>query len=471
MFPPNNNNNNNNNNNKSSFNEILLKFNEEVKSNNRQKEHLAELYTWQRIIASSSGALLTSLIMTPIDVLKIRRQANMRDRKTSKPLSHPSLPTTTTTTKKGVGMRNYNIHEQQTRRKKLKYNSSTIAWHHRTRIASNCNRMHNLLFSQISLFQQNKSHHFHQHPLQQPSFLSRIPLFRTKFTNCHHSSYILTHSNTIDTISSSILPTRSLAANSRLSLIGTFLYIIRHDGILSLYSGMIPTLIMALPATVFYFSTNDLLRKYYGIVDNEPAILEAASIGAMSRIVASSAISPLELIRTKLQSERLPYSKMLLILKSSVRTSGIRSLWNGLVPSLLRDVPFSLLYWGNMELIKNYINSSQEISSDVIQPEVYAISGAISGIIAAIATTPFDVVKTFRQIEMGENEISNSHKSSSSTKELLKSIYKHHGIRGLFAGLVPRIIKVAPACAIMIGSFEYLKLFFRIINTKKLEET
>lgn len=33
-----------------------------------------------------------------------------------------------------------------------------------------------------------------------------------------------------------------------------------------------------------------------------------------------------------------------------------------------------------------------------------------------------------------------------------------YGVRGLFAGLAPRLIKVAPACAIMISTFEYSKI-------------
>jgi hypothetical protein len=46
------------------------------------------------------------------------------------------------------------------------------------------------------------------------------------------------------------------------------------------------------------------------------------------------------------------------------------------------------------------------------------------------------------------------------TFQTLAKIFHDHGIKGLFAGLVPRLIKVAPACAIMIGTFEYGKKFF-----------
>jgi solute carrier family 25 protein 39/40 len=34
----------------------------------------------------------------------------------------------------------------------------------------------------------------------------------------------------------------------------------------------------------------------------------------------------------------------------------------------------------------------------------------------------------------------------------------------LFPGLVPRLVKVAPACAIMISSYEYGKRFFQNYN-------
>lgn len=52
-----------------------------------------------------------------------------------------------------------------------------------------------------------------------------------------------------------------------------------------------------------------------------------------------------------------------------------------------------------------------------------------------------------------------------STLDVFRQIYSQYGFRGLFTGTVPRLIKVAPACAIMISSFEYGKIFFnRLAN-------
>ncbi|KAG8227652.1 hypothetical protein J437_LFUL007848 [Ladona fulva] len=49
----------------------------------------------------------------------------------------------------------------------------------------------------------------------------------------------------------------------------------------------------------------------------------------------------------------------------------------------------------------------------------------------------------------------------------MKQIYNGHGFKGLFAGIVPRVLKVAPACAVMVMSFEYGKRFFQLHNRRE----
>ena len=52
-------------------------------------------------------------------------------------------------------------------------------------------------------------------------------------------------------------------------------------------------------------------------------------------------ISPLELVRTKMQSTRLSYSELQVCIRSAVVQGGLLSLWRGWGPTVLRDVPFS----------------------------------------------------------------------------------------------------------------------------------
>lgn len=58
-------------------------------------------------------------------------------------------------------------------------------------------------------------------------------------------------------------------------------------------------------------------------------------------VFSATLISPLELIRTKLQSERQSYRELSAVIRSAVHTEGWLALWRGLGPTLLRDVPFS----------------------------------------------------------------------------------------------------------------------------------
>lgn len=51
-----------------------------------------------------------------------------------------------------------------------------------------------------------------------------------------------------------------------------------------------------------------------------------------------------------------------------------------------------------------------------------------------------------------------------SVAERLSTIYRLNGLQGIFSGLGPRLFKVAPACAIMISTFEYSKAFFYNYN-------
>lgn len=55
-------------------------------------------------------------------------------------------------------------------------------------------------------------------------------------------------------------------------------------------------------------------------------------------------------------------------------------------------------------------------------------------------------------------------KASKWTVNAVIDIYQKNGIHAIFSGLVPRVIKVAPACAIMVSTFEYGKTFFQNKN-------
>ena len=195
--------------------------------------------------------------------------------------------------------------------------------------------------------------------------------------------------------------------------------------------------------------------------------------GACSRVVAVTAVSPFELVRTKMQSEKVPYRQLFAIIRTSISEHGPRILWKGLLPTIWRDIPFSMVYWFNYETFRGNTlrDDDGEKKSSIASPsaaylvrsnitvDTYATfaCGALAGGIAATLTTPADVVKTFRQIELGRSKyLPNNGSSSASSSPINRPIQSTHtfailahilrveGPKGLFAGLLPRLLKVAP---------------------------
>uniref|UniRef100_A0A8C5H3N0 Mitochondrial glutathione transporter SLC25A40 n=1 Tax=Gouania willdenowi TaxID=441366 RepID=A0A8C5H3N0_GOUWI len=245
-----------------------------------------------------------------------------------------------------------------------------------------------------------------------------------------------------------------------------FVQIVRSEGIKSLWSGLPPTLVMAVPATVIYFTSYDQLCASLRLRMGDHAQEAPLLAGALARVGAATVISPLELIRTKLQSQKQSYGELTYLIRSAVQTEGWRSLWRGLGPTLLRDVPFSAMYWYNYERGKRWLCERYRTREPTFT--MTFVSGAVSGSIASIVTLPFDVVKTRRQVELGELQAKNlSSQVRSSTLSVMSRIVAQDGFSALFAGFLPRLIKVAPACAIMISCYELGKAFFRKQNQER----
>ncbi|KAF2367864.1 Mitochondrial substrate/solute carrier [Trinorchestia longiramus] len=240
----------------------------------------------------------------------------------------------------------------------------------------------------------------------------------------------------------------------------------RYEGISSLWSGLPPTLVVAVPNTVIYFTAYEQIRWGLSSSFGSDRWWVPGVAGGVARVWSVSMCSPLELIRTKLQAARMPYSELLVLLTGELRRDGVRSLFRGWAATVLRDVPFSVLYWGAYEHLKKMYGQQE-------RPTVpfTVLAGSVAGGVAATVTLPLDVVKTHRQIDIGERDLfpaspsdhlkRKSGGSSESTWRHLCSIYRQQGVPGLFSGLSPRLVKVMPACAIMISSYEYIKNHLR----------
>lgn len=102
--------------------------------------------------------------------------------------------------------------------------------------------------------------------------------------------------------------------------------------------------------------------------------------GISARILAVTFVSPIELIRTKMQSQKMTNAEMFSTVRLVMQSQGILGLWRGLPPTILRDVPFSGIYWTCYEYFKSKFNVGEPTFGFSF------MAGAISGSVSCKAS-------------------------------------------------------------------------------------
>ena len=213
---------------------------------------------------------------------------------------------------------------------------------------------------------------------------------------------------------------------------------------------ILPCSLIGVPSATCYMVTYDHLLHSVFPLFVTPSPFTPLLAGIMARTFITTIASPLELIRTNLQSTPSSSSNpntlrsVISSIAAMAKTQGPTSLWKGLNATLWRDVPFSGLYWANYEGLKSWFKRNGREGASV----AFA-SGAMSGIIAALFTSPFDVLKTRRQAL-----IMSTPSHTTATIPLLRHMVQTEGYSALYAGIGPRMAKIAPACGLMIACYE-----------------
>ena len=262
---------------------------------------------------------------------------------------------------------------------------------------------------------------------------------------------------------------------------------------------------MSIPGNVIYFSGYDYLRTSPHSPLNSSRIPDAYApliAGSIARVAAGSVISPIEMFRTRMQAATSTsgpgvFRETMAGLQKMVNVQGYTSLWRGITLTMWRDVPFSGIYWWGYEATRNALTDARDRSrgrtpdtngsrtrlrANSRNKENHTatfidsfIAGAASGAVASLVTTPFDVGKTRQQVS---SPFQNKSISSTSEKHYLRPeersmprflwhIWQEEGAAGLFRGWAARCLKVAPACAIMISSYEIGKKMARNVNERR----
>ncbi|KAI0849928.1 mitochondrial carrier [Daldinia vernicosa] len=234
-----------------------------------------------------------------------------------------------------------------------------------------------------------------------------------------------------------------------------FRKVIANEGFRGLYSGVLPQLVGVAPEKAIKLTVNDLVRGFFTDPKTHHIpwgyeVLAGGTAGACQVVFTN----PLEIVKIRLQvqgevaktASGAPKRSAMWIVKNL----GLAGLYKGASACLLRDVPFSAIYFPTYNHLKrDLFGESRTKKLGILQ---LLSAGAIAGMPAAYLTTPCDVIKTRLQVEARKGDT-----SYTGLRHAAVTIMKEEGFRAFFKGGPARILRSSPQFGFTLAAYEVLQ--------------
>nr|GEW03797.1 mitochondrial thiamine diphosphate carrier 2-like [Tanacetum cinerariifolium] len=249
--------------------------------------------------------------------------------------------------------------------------------------------------------------------------------------------------------------------------------IFREEGLSGFWRGNVPALLMVMPYTAIQFMVLHKVKTFAsGSSKAEDHIHLSPYLSFMSGALAGCAATvgsyPFDLVRTILASQGEPkiYPSMRSAIVDIINTRGFRGLYAGLSPTLVEIIPYAGLQFGTYDTFKRWtmswnarLSSDPTITDESLSSFQLFLCGIAAGSCAKAVCHPLDVVKKRFQIEglqrhprYGARVETHAYRNM---YDALQRIMQREGWHGLYKGIVPSIVKAAPAGAVTFVAYEY----------------
>ncbi|KAL4289760.1 hypothetical protein GQ457_14G021210 [Hibiscus cannabinus] len=225
------------------------------------------------------------------------------------------------------------------------------------------------------------------------------------------------------------------------------------EGVRALWKGLTP---FATHLTLKYalrMGSNAVLQGAFkdsetGTLSNRDRVLAGFGAGVLEALVI---VTPFEVVKIRLQQQRglslelLKYKGPVHCAHTIIREEGLLGLWAGAAPTVVRNGTNQAAMFTAKNAFDVILWKKHEGDGKVLQPWQSMISGFLAGTAGPICTGPFDVVKT-RLMAQSRDGDDAKYKGMS---HAIRTIYAEEGLRALWKGLLPRLMRIPPGQAIM----------------------
>lgn len=185
--------------------------------------------------------------------------------------------------------------------------------------------------------------------------------------------------------------------------------------------------------------------------------------GGIAGITSVFLTYPLDIVRTRLSIQSASFAELgdrpdklpgmwTTLVRMYKTEGGVTALYRGIIPTVAGVAPYVGLNFMVYESVRKYLTPEGEQNPNATRK---LLAGAISGAVAQTCTYPFDVLRRRFQI----NTMSGMGYQYKSVPDAIRVIVLNEGIKGLYKGIVPNLLKVAPSMASSWLSFEMTRDF------------
>eukprot|EP01126_Amoeba_proteus_P037677 TRINITY_DN3899_c0_g1_i1.p1 TRINITY_DN3899_c0_g1~~TRINITY_DN3899_c0_g1_i1.p1 ORF type:complete len:420 (+),score=85.21 TRINITY_DN3899_c0_g1_i1:1134-2393(+) len=234
-----------------------------------------------------------------------------------------------------------------------------------------------------------------------------------------------------------------------------FKKVLKGEGVRGLYRGLGPQLVGVAPEKAIKLTVNDLLRSVFGKEGGKiqfPLEVLAGGCAGASQVIFTNPIEIVK-IRLQVQGEAIKFGGQPKSTVTILKELGFFGLYKGASACLLRDVPFSAIYFPAYASLKQKFLSNLPEGSSRIQYNLSLLAaGAVAGIPAASLVTPADVIKTRLQVEARKGQ-----QTYKSIPDCARKVWTEEGFWAFWKGTGARVFRSSPQFGVTLVSYEILQ--------------